>query len=105
MSHPCPVWITGVGLCTPLGNTYADFNPSIDKVAAYGIGALIAGKVAAKAGLLKGLIALLLASKKLLVVAAIAIGAAVKSLLGRKKPAAPVATDSPEPPVAPPSAG
>lgn len=36
------------------GHTYADFDPSIDKVAAYGIGALIAGKVAAKAGLLAG---------------------------------------------------
>ncbi len=32
------------------GNTYSDFNPNIDKVAAYGIGGLIAGKVLAKAG-------------------------------------------------------
>lgn len=32
------------------GNTYADFNPNIDKVAAYGIGGLIAGKLLAKAG-------------------------------------------------------
>lgn len=32
------------------GQTYADFNPSIDKVAAYGVGGLIAGKVLAKAG-------------------------------------------------------
>jgi uncharacterized membrane-anchored protein len=32
------------------GNTYADFNPDFDKVAAYGIGGLIAGKVLAKAG-------------------------------------------------------
>ncbi len=35
------------------GNTYFDFDPSADKVAAYGIGALVAGKLAAKAGLLK----------------------------------------------------
>jgi len=34
------------------GHRYEEFNPSIDKVAAYGIGALIAGKVAAKAGLI-----------------------------------------------------
>lgn len=34
------------------GNTYADFNPSTDTVAAYGIGGLIAGKAAAKTGLL-----------------------------------------------------
>lgn len=33
------------------GNTYADFNPKIDRVAAYGITGLIAGKVLAKAGL------------------------------------------------------
>jgi len=32
------------------GNTYADFNPDIDEVAAYGIGGLIAGKILAKAG-------------------------------------------------------
>ncbi|MFY9242332.1 MAG: DUF2167 domain-containing protein [Polaribacter sp.] len=32
------------------GNTYADFNPDIDEVAAYGIGGLIAGKLLAKAG-------------------------------------------------------
>lgn len=32
------------------GNRYMDFDPSIDKVAAYGIGALVAGKLASKAG-------------------------------------------------------
>ncbi|WP_348739442.1 DUF2167 domain-containing protein [Tenacibaculum sp. 190524A02b] len=32
------------------GNTYADFNPEIDKVAAYGIGGLIAGKILTKVG-------------------------------------------------------
>ncbi|KAA5823559.1 DUF2167 domain-containing protein [Algibacter amylolyticus] len=32
------------------GNRYSDFNPDIDKVAAYGIGGLIAGKILAKAG-------------------------------------------------------
>lgn len=35
------------------GNTYFDFDPSVDEVAAYGIGALVAGKIAAKAGLIK----------------------------------------------------
>ncbi|BFM15300.1 DUF2167 domain-containing protein [Maricurvus nonylphenolicus] len=34
------------------GNRYSDFNPDIDKVAAYGIGGLVAGKVLAKTGLL-----------------------------------------------------
>lgn len=32
------------------GHRYSDFDPSIDQVAAYGIGALVAGKLAAKAG-------------------------------------------------------
>ena len=32
------------------GHRYSDFNPEIDKVAAYGIGGLIAGKILAKAG-------------------------------------------------------
>src|ERR1044072_171463 len=32
------------------GNKYADFNPKIDQVAAWGIGALVAGKVLAKVG-------------------------------------------------------
>lgn len=33
------------------GHRYEDFDPEIDKVAAYGIGALVAGKIAAKSGL------------------------------------------------------
>lgn len=38
------------------GYRYSDFNPDIDKIAAYGIGGLIAGKVLAKTGLLVGLL-------------------------------------------------
>lgn len=34
------------------GSQYSDFNPSMDKVAAYGLGALVAGKVIAKTGLI-----------------------------------------------------
>ena len=41
------------------GNKYSDFVPSMDTVAAVGIGGLIAGKVAAKAGLLILLLAFL----------------------------------------------
>jgi len=33
------------------GNRYEDFNPDLDKVAAYGIGGLIAGKLLAKVGI------------------------------------------------------
>jgi uncharacterized membrane-anchored protein len=47
------------------GNRYSEFNPSIDKAAAYGIAGLIAGGLLAKAGFFKALLALLLASKKL----------------------------------------
>lgn len=38
------------------GNRYSDFDPSMDKVAAYGLGALVAGKIAAKTGLIAGLL-------------------------------------------------
>jgi uncharacterized membrane-anchored protein len=69
------------------GQTYADFDEANDPVAAYGLAGLIAGGVAAKAGLFKGLLALLLASKKLLVVLVAGLGGAiwggVKWLLGR----------------------
>jgi uncharacterized membrane-anchored protein len=65
------------------GHRYIDFDPKLDKVAAYGIGALIAGKVAAKAGLLKGLIPLLVASKKLVVAGAVAVLAMLRKIFGR----------------------
>jgi len=38
------------------GYKYSDFNPKLDKVAAYGIGGLIAGKMLVKAGLFAGLL-------------------------------------------------
>ncbi len=69
------------------GQTYADFDEASDPVAAYGLAGLIAGGVAAKAGLFKGLLALLLASKKLLVVLVAGLGGAIwggiKWLMGR----------------------
>lgn len=65
------------------GHRYADFVPGTDKLAAYGIGALIAGKVAAKAGLFKVILAFLLAAKKLVVVALVAIASFVKRLFSR----------------------
>ena len=54
------------------GFRYADYVPSTDKLAAYGIGGLVAGKVAAKLGLLAGL---LLFAKKGLVFVLIAAAA------------------------------
>lgn len=38
------------------GHRYTDFDPDLDTVAAYGIGALVAGKLAAKTGLLAALL-------------------------------------------------
>lgn len=66
------------------GARYADFNPDIDKVAAYGIGALIAGKVASKAGLLA---AAMLFLKKFWVFLAVGIFALLKKLFSRGKAA------------------
>lgn len=51
------------------GNRYEDFREGVDKTAAYGLSALIAGGIAAKTGLLAKLIAVLVAAKKLVIVA------------------------------------
>ena len=71
------------------GNTYAEFDPKIDKVAEYGLAGLIAGgglAAAAKLGLLgaffKWIIAAAIALKKLFIVAVIAIGAGIKKVWG-----------------------
>ena len=66
------------------GSTYADFDPRVDKVAKYGIAALVAGTalgVAAKAGLLKFLFPALLALKKFLIIIVVAIVAAVRKIM------------------------
>lgn len=71
------------------GNRYADFNGSTDKVAEYGIAALVAGGVAAKLGFFGKLFALLLAFKKLIIVGVAAVGSAVWKFFKREKQAAP----------------
>lgn len=60
------------------GHRYADHDPSLHKVAAYGIGGLIAGKVLAKAGLFKVLLKPLIAVGVILV-------ACLAKLLGKSK--------------------
>ena len=67
------------------GHRYTDFDPTADRVATYGLGALIAGGVAAKAGLFAKLGALLLAFKKVIGVGLLAIGALLSRLFGRRK--------------------
>jgi uncharacterized membrane-anchored protein len=64
------------------GNQYTDFDPSIDKIAAYGIGGLIAGKVLAKTGFLA---AALIFLKKFGVIIVVAIGGLFAKLFKRKK--------------------
>ena len=71
------------------GHRYGDFVAGRDKVAEYGIAALIAGGIAAKAGFFKVLIAGILALKKVLIVAVVALGAWLKRLFGRKHAEAP----------------
>lgn len=65
------------------GNRYTDFNSGTDKIAAYGIGGLIAGKVLAKVGFFKLILGFLVASKKFLIVIIIALGAMLKKLYNK----------------------
>lgn len=67
------------------GNRYTDFDPDIDSMAMYGIGGLIAGKAAAKAGLFALILKGLLAAKKALVLGVIALIAGLKAFFSRKK--------------------
>lgn len=63
------------------GSTYAEFDSSMDKVAAYGIGALVAGKVLAKTGFIAaGLIFL----KKFGLIILLGVGAFVGRMFKKK---------------------
>lgn len=64
------------------GQQYGDFNPDIDKIAAYGIGALVAGKVLAKTGIL---VAALLFLKKFGVFILVGLGVMFRNLFLRKR--------------------
>lgn len=66
------------------GQRYADYDDRTDKLAAYGIGALVAGGIAAKAGLFAKLGVLLLAMKKFVVVIVAAIAGLFRKLFRRK---------------------
>jgi uncharacterized membrane-anchored protein len=65
------------------GARYADFNESTDKIAGYGLAALVGGAVAAKTGLLGKLLALLVAAKKLIIPIVIGIGVGIRALYNR----------------------
>jgi uncharacterized membrane-anchored protein len=70
------------------GYRYAEFNSKTDRMAEYGLGALIAAGVGAKLGLFAKLGALLLAFKKFIVIGVIAIGSLIAKIFGKKKDAA-----------------
>lgn len=61
---------------------YSDFNPDLDKVAAYGLGALVAGKVIAKTGFF---VVALVFLKKFGIFIVLGVGALLKGLFSRKK--------------------
>jgi uncharacterized membrane-anchored protein len=70
------------------GHRYAEFNASTDRMAEYGLGALIAGGVAAKLGLFAKLGAFLLAFKKFIFIGLAAFGGVIWNLFKKKKDAA-----------------
>lgn len=66
------------------GQRYADYNADTDKLAAYGLAALVAGGVAAKTGLLAKLLALLFVAKKFIVLIAVGLLGVFGRLFKRK---------------------
>ena len=71
------------------GSTYADYNPSSDKTAEYGLAGLVAGGAGVAVAKKLGLLGLILAFGKkfiVLIIAALgAIGAGVGRLMGRRR--------------------
>lgn len=67
------------------GKRYSEFNSGTDKVAAYGLAALVAGGVAAKLGFFGKLFAVLLAAKKAIFLGLIAIGGGIMKFFKRNK--------------------
>jgi uncharacterized membrane-anchored protein len=67
------------------GFRYAEFNSKTDRLAEYGLGALIFAGVGAKLGLFAKLFAWLLLAKKFVIVGLVAIGGAIAKLFGKKK--------------------
>lgn len=66
------------------GRRYADFNENTDKLAGYGLAALVGGAVAAKAGLFAKLGALLIAGKKFIIFILAGIVALFRKMFGKK---------------------
>jgi len=71
------------------GKRYSDFNSSTDKVAAYGLAALVAGVAAKKLGLIALIGAAVLKFSKVIIIAVVAFGAGIsrwlKARFGKKE--------------------
>jgi uncharacterized membrane-anchored protein len=67
------------------GNKYTDFNSSTDKVAEYGIGALVAGGILAKTGFFAVIGKFLLAAWKFIMIGLAALWGAIKKFFGSRK--------------------
>ena len=67
------------------GKRYADFNGSTDKVAEYGLAALVLGVGAKKLGLLAVIGAFVLKFAKIILLAVAGFGGAIMKFFGRKK--------------------
>ena len=67
------------------GSRYADFDPKVDKVATYGIAALVAGGIAAKLGLFKLIWVFILAAKKFIIIAFAAGAAWFRKIFKKRK--------------------
>jgi uncharacterized membrane-anchored protein len=79
-------------LAYTLGKRYEDFNAGTDRVAAYGLAALVGGAVLAKKlGLFAIIVAFAAKFAKVIAIAAIALGAGVMKFFRRKPPAQPSA--------------
>jgi len=70
------------------GYRYEDYQPGVDRAAGYGLAALVAGGAGAaamKGGFFKGLIAMLVAGKKFIIIGFVALLGMLKTLFGRGK--------------------
>lgn len=70
------------------GHRYADFNPKSDKMAEYGLAALVAGTATAaavKLGFFKALWVAIIAAKKFIVIGVVALAASIRKLFKRKQ--------------------
>ncbi len=66
------------------GNRYVDFNSNTDKVAEYGIGALVAGGILAKTGFFAIIGKFLLAAWKFILIGLAAIGGGIRKFFNRR---------------------